>query len=98
MIFRLLKLFSLNSDYTFQFTPRRNVGIGHLVSNKFFIEIITHESVITEDHVNAYVSILATRPNMVGINQVINNMGITSCEFVVRICIYYYLQIKILAK
>lgn len=67
------------------------MGIDSLVTNKFFVQIITPESVVIEDHVNAYLSILATRPNMAGIDQVHTNMGITSCDFSVSICIVSYL-------
>lgn len=63
---------------------RRNVGLFFNVYKEFFQEILTEKNELSEEHVNAYISIVASQPRMAGLKRVKRGVGITSTGFMVR--------------
>lgn len=66
----------------------RNVGLIYPVDKEFFKEILNSKRMLDEDHMNCYLSILATNPTFAGVVDSHNNIAIAPSYFMV--CILHY--------
>lgn len=60
------------------------------IYKEFFHEILGEKSELSDDHVDPYLSILASQPDMAGLHDVSPNIGIMACSFMVRNLVLSY--------